>query len=169
MSQEKILLCQDKNNGNIVRYKCVKRDVSSFEVDCLFSTLYGMKLNSSEVNSYALRDGATTNDLIHELRTILDDDQNLIIDFQGVLKLFNIDKVDSSVIETPIRKFLAMYEVKKEGEYSLREWIKMLEERLLSSTCRTSSLKKQKKEVQSIKANTRALQNINLRNYIKRK
>lgn len=169
MSQEKILLCQDKNNGNIVRYKCVKRDVSSFEVDCFFSTLYGMKLNSSEVNSDALKDGATTNDLINELRFILEDDQSSVINFHDVLGLFNLDSIDPSVFETPIKNFLGMYEVNKDSEYSPVEWRKMVEQNLLSTSYRPLGLQRQKEEIQSIKSNTKALQNINLRNYAKRK
>lgn len=169
MSQEKTLLYQDKDNGNIVRYKCIKRDVSSIEVDDFFSTLYGMKLNSSEVNSTALKEGATTGDVINELRTILEDEKNPIMDFYGILKLFNIDSIDSSVFTTPIKRFLNMYDVTKEKEYSQEEWKRKIQESIYSSTGETAILQREKIETQSIKANTKILQNVNLRNYVKRK
>lgn len=169
MSQEKTLLFQDKDNGNVIRYKCIKRDVSPMEVNYFFSTLYGMKLNSSEVNSKALKDGKTTRDVINELRSILEDEKNPIMDFQGVLKLFNIESIDSSVITTPIKRFLNMYDVNKEKEYSQEEWESKVQESIYSSTGETAILQREKKETQSIKANTKILQNINLRNYAKRK
>lgn len=167
MSLEKTLLFQRKDNGNIIRYKCIKRDVSPIEVEDFFSTLYGMKLNSSEVNSRALKDGVTTQDVIHELRSILEDDKNPIIDFDGVLALFNTESVDPCVFTIPIKRFLNMYDVNKEKEYSQEEWEMKVDESIY--TGKSAVLQKKKGETQSIQANTRILQNINLKNYAKRK
>ena len=166
MSLEKTLLCKDKVNGNIVCYKCKKRNINDFEINCFFSSLYGMKLNSSEVNSHALVEGKETYDLIKELRNILDDESS-VIDLKNVIGLFD-ENVAPCVIETPIKGFLGMFTVNKEGEYTEIEWSEMVDERI-SSSVSPLTLQRQKEEVKSIEANTRALQNINLRNYQKRK
>ena len=169
MSQEKILLYEDRENGNIVRYKCRKRNISSFEVECCLSSLYAMKLNSSVVNYNVLKEGKETSDLIRELRMIFDDENSSIIDFGNVLGLFNMNKVNPAVIKAPIKSFLGMYEVEKDSECSKKDLLKALEKELSSMFSKPQTLEKEKEALQSIKSNTKALQNINLRNYTKRK
>ena len=168
MYKNKILSYQDKKSGKIIRYICKKRDVSDFEVNYVFSSFYGMKLNSSEVNSHALIEGKETKDLISGFRNILEDENSSVINFNDILGLFNLDEIDFSVIETSIKKFLTLFEVYKESEYSQSEWKKAIDEKI-KSTFKIFTLKTQQEELESITANTIVLQNINFRNYQKRK
>lgn len=169
MSQIKKLLFEDEKSGKIVEYNCTRRrDVTDLEVDYFFSSLYGMKLNSSLVNTDALRSGNETKDLIREFRTILDDESTKVIDFNGVIALFNLKSVDQSVVKAPIKKFLGMYNLEKEAEYEKQDIMSFTESGLRKSA-NMSSLEEIRQAISSIKGNTRALRNINLRNYAKRK
>ena len=169
MSQIKKLLFEDEKSGKIVEYNCTRRrDVTDLEVDYFFSSLYGMKLNSSLVNTTALRSGNETKDLIREFRTILDDESTKVIDFNGVIALFNLKSVDQSVVKAPIKKFLGMYNLEKEAEYEKQD-ITSITESGLRKDVNMSSLEEIRQAISSIKGNTRALRNINLRNYAKRK
>ena len=169
MSQIKKLLFEDEKSGKIVEYNCTRRrDVTDLEVDYFFSSLYGMKLNSSLVNTTALRSGNETKDLIREFRTILDDESTKVIDFNGVIALFNLKSVDQSVVKAPIKKFLGMYNLEKEAEYEKQD-ITSFTESGLRKGVNMSSLEEIRQAISSIKGNTRALRNINLRNYAKRK
>ena len=169
MSQIKKLLFEDEKSGKIVEYNCTRRrDVTDLEVDYFFSSLYGMKLNSSLVNTDALRSGNETKDLIREFRTILDDESTKVIDFNGVIALFNLKSVDQSVVKAPIKKFLGMYNLEKEAEYEKQD-IKSFTESGLRQDVNMSSVEEIRQAISSIKGNTRALRNIDLRNYVKRK
>ena len=169
MSKIKTLLCEDREQGKIIRYSCTKRNVSDIEAEYCFSSLYGMKLTSSTVNTNALKTGNGTNDLIRELRAIFDDEYSSVIDFGNVLNLFNMNKVTPCVIMESVKKLLGMYEVEKVSEYSKGEWLEKIEEKISSKDCETLSLQRRKEELRSIEANTEALQNINLKKYTKRK
>lgn len=168
MSNVKVLLCEDKETGKIIGYRCKKREMEPFETDCYFSSLYGMKLNSSVVNGEALKKGNGTNDLIRELRMILEDEESSVIDFGNVLNLFNMNKVNPCVIREPIKRFLGLYEVEKVSEYVKTEWVDRIKEKI-SSSRKPLSLESEKAALKSITPNTQALENINLRNYEKRK
>lgn len=169
MSQIKKLLFEDEKSGKIIEYNCTKRcDITNLEVNYFFSSLYGMKLNSSLVNTNALRSGNKTKDLIREFRIILNDDSAKVIDFNGVINLFNLKNVDPSVVKIPIKRFLGMYNLEKEAEYEKQDVISFTEGELTQEDS-LDSLEEKRKAIYSIKGNTRALRNINLRNYAKRK
>lgn len=169
MSQIKKLLFEDEKSGKIIEYNCTKRcDITNLEVNYFFSSLYGMKLNSSLVNTNALRSGNKTKDLIREFRIILNDDSAKVIDFNGVINLFNLKNVDPSVVKIPIKRFLGMYNLEKEAEYEKQDVISFTEGELIQEDS-LDSLEEKRKAIYSIKGNTRALRNINLRNYAKRK
>ena len=171
MSQIKKLLFEDEKSGKIVEYNCTRRrDVTDLEVDYFFSSLYGMKLNSSLVNTDALRSGNETKDLIREFRTILDDESTKVIDFNGVIALFNLKSVDQSVVKAPIKKFLGMYNLEKEAEYEKEDVISLIEsENSDKDNKNKKHLRETRSAISSIAGNTRALRNVNLENYQKRK
>lgn len=171
MSQTKKLLFEDEKSGKIVEYNCTKRcDVTELEIDYFFSSLYGMKLNSSLVNTDALRNGNETKDLIREFRIILDDDKDPVIDFKGVIGLFNLKNVDPCVVGVPITRFLGMYTLEKEAEYEKEDVVSIVESESSDSDNKNKKrLKEARSAISSIAGNTRALRNVNLENYQKRK
>lgn len=169
MSQVKKLLFEDEKSGKILEYNCKKRrDVTELESNYFFSSLYGMKLNSSLVNTDALISGNETKDLIREFKNIFDDNDTRIIDFNGVIGLFDLKRVDPSVVKAPIKRFLGMYDLEKETEYESQDVISFIED-VTSERRKLFSLQETKEAISSIKGNTEALRNINLRNYTKRK
>ncbi len=165
----KTLLCEDKEHGKIVRYKCaVRKNITPLEIEYSFSSLYGMRLNSTMVNTHVLKDGKLTKDLIYELKSIFEDEDSSIINFSKVLSLFNFPVISSSLIANSIKSLLGLYDVEKVDEYETESWKKMIESRL-DGKVRPLTLQQDKEALESISANTTALQSMNLKNYEKRK
>ncbi len=170
MSMEQILTYEDSKTQNVMRFICKKRNVDSFELDCCFAPIYRMKLNSSEVNSEVLTDGNNTASLIHELRSIYNNTDNIpVIDFSKVLEMFNNSECSEAIIKESVERLLSMYDIEKDSEMTKEEWTDTVKKASESKASDFYSFSDKRKEAKSLISNTEALKYINLRNYQKRK
>lgn len=170
MSMEQILTYEDTATQNIMRFICKKRNVDSFELDSCFAPIYRMKLNSSEVNSKVLTEGNNTTSLIHELRNIYNNTDDIpVIDFSKVLGMFNNCECSKAIIKETVERLLSMYEIEKDSEITKDEWMDTLQKSTESMIYDFHSFSDKWKEARSLTSNTKALKYINLRNYQKRK
>lgn len=167
MSNEQILLYEDSKSESIVRFICKKRDISEFEQHYCLAPIQRMRFDS--INKGVLKYGNGTT-IVSELRRIYNNlDNNPVINFSRVLDLFDIEKTPSEIIKETTKCFLSLYDITKESELSKNDWIDLVNGSMKNKHLNTSFFRNEHNEVCSLKPNSIALKNINLRNYQKRK
>lgn len=154
MSQEKTLMLKDSQSGNYIEYTCkLKSDVTDEKIKEFFLSL-------AEINACALRSDKTPTDFINELNDILYSD---VISFCGVLNLIDSDTENKKVIEEPVKNFLNMFDIEERGEYSIKELDCMVRAMNHPNFRDSEDLHKTKRELNSITANTKILNNISFK------
>lgn len=165
MSKEQILAFEDTKTNNIIRCICKKRSIDPLEFECCIEPIYRLERNGLPS---LLAKGTNISDLISELRSIYNNkDEVPVIDFTNLIDMFGNNRYSKSLFSETVSRLLNMYDIEKVSEISKEEWKKAIEGETPIGRCNVFRLLNMEKENRSINANSKTINNLNIKNYQK--